>query len=102
MTQYEETLEQLIEFTRDDHLPEKKSFLDAAGYVTKQYIDSLTEQMPYIADMVSDEYYSNAINKIKDSSSCCNNSENHKQVHLITSSYKMCSVCKSDLGDWSK
>lgn len=31
---------------------------------------------------------------------CCDNPANHKKVHLITSAYKICTQCKSDLGDW--
>ena len=32
--------------------------------------------------------------------SCCSNPANHKKVHLMVSAYKMCTVCKADLGDW--
>ena len=31
---------------------------------------------------------------------CCYDPANHKKIHLITTAYKMCTICKSDLGDW--
>lgn len=31
---------------------------------------------------------------------CCNNPKNHKKVDLMVTAYKMCKICKKDLGDW--
>ena len=31
---------------------------------------------------------------------CCTDPANHKKMALFTGFYKICDICKSDLGDW--
>lgn len=50
--------------------------------------------------LVAEGKYFGALPDIDIDNKCCHNPANHKKVHLITSAYKICTQCKSDLGDW--
>lgn len=74
---------------------------------TKSHVDKMISIDPMEKFKIEDSHYMDAIiyagAKLHSKDPvCCDNPKNHKIVPLITSAYKMCKICKSDLGDWVK
>lgn len=63
----------------------------------KEYMEAIRRAGKHIQHVV---YGEKRASDIPSALNCCSNPANHKQIWLVATSYRQCSVCKADLGDW--